>query len=355
MNVFQPDLVLLELDQAEKALSLASSIGMIRREAVIVGYVRSAPPPADLVREAGVAEILPNPVTSPALQACLGRVLRRNQPEVQDLVAFLPAKAGSGATTLALNVAGSLARDFDRRVLAVDADLHSGIFSVLLKLEADYTLLDALENAGSLDGTQWYRIVVRAHGVDWLVSPKPAQARMVSWANYHQFLQFVRPRYDVVTVDLPEVVNDATAEVVRRARHVFIVTVPELPSLVLARHRHEELQRKGVPAERIGIILNRWARHEIRVEDIEGLLNAPVAAVFRNDYQCVRRAAQEARLIGAKSELGKCLSAFADKLAGAPQPRPIPSFLDSLLARDGPAVRSTQGAPAGFETVGQRD
>ncbi|MBI3697223.1 MAG: AAA family ATPase, partial [Acidobacteria bacterium] len=244
LNCFDPDVVLVELTKFEDALLLAREIRVMQPEAAVIGFAPGWDGSrAEEVAAAGVVEVLRTPLTEQSFQQGLAQAMGKLRPTVRDnLLAFLPAKAGSGATTVALNVAGCLAADQEQKVLVMEGDLRSGLISVLLKLNGEYSILDALENAMLLDGALWNRIVVKAHGLELLVSPRPRASTMVSWASYHQLLQFVRPRYDTVVVDLPELVNEATVEVVRRARRVFIVTTPELPSLVLARQRWLELR-----------------------------------------------------------------------------------------------------------------
>ena len=139
-------------------------------------------------------------------------------------------------------------------------------------------------------------------------------------------------------VDLPEVVNDATVEIVRRAKETYIVATPELPSLVLANQRRKELIKRRILDERIGVILNRWQKTEINIQDIEEFLNRPVSFVLPNDYHSVRRAVQEGRLIGKRSELGRSLSTFAGTLTPTAVPETAPakgghSLLGSFLRK----------------------
>ncbi len=347
VNSFSPDIVFVELTDFDKALALAREVGVLRPDAAVIGFTRAWDArQAREAAEAGVVEILTSPVTEQGLRQSVARAMRRVRTQVQDnLVAFLPAKAGAGATTLAVNVAGGLVRDLGQRVLAMDADLRSGLIAMVLKCQTQYSMLTALNNTEALDGALWDRIVGKAHGLHLLASPRLTEAAMVSWSGYHQLLQFARRRYDTIVVDLPELVNDATLEVVRLAKAVYIVATAELPSLVLARQRRQEMVRQGVPADRAGIILNRWTKNDIRLQDVEHFLGEPVVAVFRNDYHCVRRAMQEGRLIGRKTELGLSLAGFAAKLAGEPEPpQPPPqrsglAFLESLLPRKTYATR----------------
>ena len=322
LNTFSPDVVFLELEHFEEALLLARQVQLICPEAVLIGVAQNcSPAQAEEAQKAGVAQILQAPFTLSRWQHSLEQGLEQARRLVQDnLVAFLPAKAGSGATTVAVNLAGRLAQDGEQKVLLIEADLRSGLLSALLKLTADYSVVDALENASRLDGALWSRIVVKAHGLDLLVTPSPKKAPLFSWAHYHQLLAFARPRYDAVVVDLPEVINDATVEIVRRARRVFIVCTAEVPSLILTLQRREELRQRGIPDDRIGVILNRQHKHDLPAQDVEQFLRTPISALFQNDYPCVRRAIIEGRLIGPRSELGKAFTAFARTLL--PQPNP---------------------------------
>jgi len=336
LETFKPDIVFVEIGSNGEGSKLAQAARVIRGDAAIIGFSRYGEEAFVEAGEGGIQEILCSPLTPEIFEQTLIRAMRQARPPLEEnLLAFLPAKGGSGSTTIALNLAGCLANDLDQKVLVMEADLRSGLMSVLLKLQPERSILDALEHAGLLDGTLWSRIVTHAHGLDMLLSPRPKDSILVSWANYHRILQFAKARYDSIFVDLPEVVNEATAEIVRRAKKVFVVTTSELPALVLARQRRQELVDRGVSPDRVGFVLNRWTKRDTDREQLMKFLEAPLAAVFQNEYHSVRRAVQEGRLIGRKSELGRTLSAFASRLAG-PDAKPSkrsPSFFGSLLSK----------------------
>lgn len=336
LNCFQPDVVFVELADLYAALVAARSVHVICRGTAVIGFTETRNDEIERAQETEGLEVLTLPATVQGFRQALCRAILAARPATeQNLVAFLPAKAGSGATTIAINVAGRLAQDLDRRVLVIDADLRSGLISVLLKCSVEYSILNALDTANSLDGTLWNSIVVQTQGLDLLASPRTTESKMISWANYHRLLQFARQRYDSIVVDLPEVVNDATVEMVRRAGKVLVVTTPELPSLVLARQRRQELAERGITEDQIGFLLNRWTRSEVKVAHIEQFLDAPVTAVVQNDYHCVRRATQEGRLVGKKSELGRTFAALAARIASPPavEPKPAPALQEALEVR----------------------
>src|SRR6185369_17483352 len=213
--------------------------------------------------------------------------------------------------------------------------LNSGVLSILLNVKSPRTLLDALENSAQLDYSLWSSCITKKLGIDLLLSERSKP--FPSWGNYHHLLEYVRSRYNTIVVDLPEVVNDATEEILRRARFVFIVCTPELPSLRLAQRRCKELESHGVDGSRVGIIINRWHDTDVKEEDVENFLEHGVAAIFPNDYASVQKAILNGNVVDSDTELGKTFLSLARILAGVPDPYSPPKsvlrFLKSLGAR----------------------
>jgi Flp pilus assembly CpaE family ATPase len=162
----------------------------------------------------------------------------------------------------------------------------------------------------------WSRYIVSAGGVDFLLTDTAIKEQVPAWTHYFQLLRFVAPKYDLVIVDLPEVVNSATAEAVRRARAVYVVSTPDLASLKLSQQRRLELENWGVERARIQALLNRGHKSDIGAKDAEKILECPVAATFPNDYKMVRKAIDEGSFIEPRSDLGRAYLTFAGMLMG---------------------------------------
>ncbi|HTM47849.1 MAG TPA: hypothetical protein VL285_04175 [Bryobacteraceae bacterium] len=323
LNAASPDLIFLDLSESASALAVASQARAHSSKAAVIGFGGGwqAFRQHDL-ELAGITDLLMSPVTLKSFRESVERAIQKQQGGVQEnLIAFLPSKAGSGATTIALNTAGYLAGAADKsrskKVLLIDADLHSGVISILLDVKPRWSVLDALENAGELDYTSWSNYAVKVHDVDFLISD-PTRKVQASWTGYHHLLDFAARRYDHILVDLPEVINDATVEIVRRAKSVFVVCTPELPSMALAPQRCQELESRGVPAEKITVVINRWHKGEITAAQAREIMNHPVI-LFRNDYGAVSRAARAYDFVKPGSKLGDSFGEFARKLAGEPE------------------------------------
>ena len=329
--VFRPDLVFLELDPLEDALELAKAIREASSHTAIIGFRGGEPLPADLkpVAASAIEHLLPSPPTREGVWACVELALRRMPPAIHDgLVALLPAKAGSGASTVAVHLAGSLARDCGRRVLLLDADLHSGVVAMRLGIRPEYATVQALEHSGKLDTTLWNKVVTPIHGFDVVATARPGPPGGASWSQYRRLLKFALPSYDTVMVDLPEIVSDATEEVVRRAGRLLLVTSEELPALALAGQRFQALREHGVSDERIRVVVNRW-RRELELRQIEDLVGAPVCFALPSDYPSIRQATHEGRPLTTRSELGQSFQSLAQRLSG--REPPARSIMGGLL------------------------
>ncbi len=316
LNAYTPEVAFVEVSRDSAGWDFAADLLAERPDSGIVGYTkdRELPdPPAD----SAVCELLREPFGVKALQNAVSRALSRRKAEGRNnLLAFVPAKAGSGSSTTALNTAGTLARYWQQKVLLLEADLHSGCLSVQLKLNPEQSILDALEDGGSLDEKQWNKLALSTQGFDLLLTARAKKVTIVSPWDYQKLLSFVSPRYDSVIVDLPEVVNDATETLVRRARRVFVVCTSELTSLFLARRRLHELTTRGVDESRLGLILNRFTDAFESVEQIEELVGRKLAAVLPNDYQRVREATLGGGLVDGASALGRAYVTLARALTG---------------------------------------
>ena len=177
-------------------------------------------------------------------------------------------------------------------------------------------LIDVLQNSDSLDYSTWQNSVVSWNDTDFLLADRVKKAPLPSWMHYHQLLQFASQRYDAMLVDLPEVVNDATEEIVQYAQWTFVVCTPELASLKLAEQRLQELKAHGAPEDRLRIVLNRWHKSDMKPDEVTDLLGHPVSFVIKNDYRSITRAIASGRPLNGDSELGRCFVEFGTKLFG---------------------------------------
>jgi pilus assembly protein CpaE len=335
INSYEPEIVFLEIGKGDTALRTARDIQAASQSTAIIGFGDKITP--ELRYEAaqvGVFDTLPIPFAEEALKRVIGKALELEHTRAhENVIAFLPAKAGSGATTTALNVAAALVNEYKKRVLIIESDLHSGLLPVLLKLDPKQSIVDALELSDSLDDELWAQLITKAQGLDLLPTPwGKTSSHFTPW-EYHRLLAFASPRYDFVIVDLPEVVNDATEAIVTRASKIHIVCTSENSSVFLARRRIHELEARTVRHDRVKVLLNRFQPGE-SLDEVELLLGRKLAGALPNDYGQVRAATATGRVIDPICPLGRAYRVFAADLAGVP-PQAEPEEGTIGKAKDG--------------------
>ena len=176
------------------------------------------------------------------------------------------------------------------KTLLIEGDLRSGVMSYMLDLRARGGLPAILEESGNLSPVEWQSHIETIGKLDLLLANPLHAGFLPTWATYFHILSFSHSMYDCIMVDLPEVVNPATSELVTAARMVFIVCEPEIASLKLVQVRRKELEAAGVPPDRISVIGNRWESKRLTKEALEAETRTPMYAALPNDYQQVKNA-----------------------------------------------------------------
>ena len=321
VNGFETDVVLLDFADSEIATAQAKMLAAQAPQATRIGFHSKI---------AGWADDNPLPEFVDAWLALptepkpwndtLWRAVHRpNRPAAKPLYVFLPAKAGCGSTTVALHLADHYANEMGRQTILFDADLLSGLTAILLNIDPKYSLRDVLAQSTQIQPALWTAAVQAAGRLHILCTNLDQSGPLPHWTDYWKLLRFASSRYDTIVVDLPERINEATAALVAEAERVVIVTTSELPALRLARRRLMELGERGVPQDRIRIVLNRWQRGDLEAPAVEDLLGLPVAGVLPNNYRAVQAAMETAGFVRPDSDLGRAFGRLAAHLAGIPE------------------------------------
>lgn len=309
-----PRVVIIDGEDLELAVRCAGAVRQQVPEAALIG-VSTYDDTFDTLRQI-IPVTVPYPPNIELLGEALSVAVHRGEARyVENLIAFLPAKGGVGASTIALNTAAAMASSGKKTVL-MDADLRSGALSLMLNCLPCGSMQKALEGAADEETFNWKPYITHAHDVDFVLSARVPVVPPPTWAHYHVLIQSAVARYDTVLADLPELVNPGTVEIVKSARYVMVVATQEVLPLKMAERRMSELMEWGVPPDRIKLLVNRWHKKEIGKEEIEKFVRRPVYATFANDFQTVRRAMMDGAPVAASTGLGHDYQAFVQALNG---------------------------------------
>lgn len=208
------------------------------------------------------------------------------------LVALVSPGGGSGASTIAANLAAALAKEH-RSVALIDLKLETGDLSALLDLKPTYTLADLCRNASKLDRVMFDRsLVEHESGIRLLAAPHHyddiAQIRPEGVA---QALSLARATFPFVIADLDHPGREEQRVVLRQADLVLIPFRLDFASLRNVRRLLENLTALEIPAENILLVVSRCGQaYEVPAAKAEQAVGRKISHCIPDEVKAINRA-----------------------------------------------------------------
>lgn len=256
------------------------------------------------------------------------------------VVAVFSGKGGTGVSTIATNLAVTLAAGGQKRVCLVDLDLAFGDVAIMLGLTPERTIAAAVPVADRLDETGLRMLLTRhASGVDTLLAPvQPADAEQISRDLVAEILGMLRGMFDVVVVDCASILSDQTLAALDAAHHYLLVTMPELPAIKSLRVTLDTFTLLDYHPDRRVVVLNQAdAKVGLSLADAERAIKVPVAAYLPASRDVPVSINNGVPIV--TSQPNHPVSVAIRDLAAkrfthrAPRPRPQPRRLRALVSR----------------------
>jgi pilus assembly protein CpaE len=313
-----------QLRQLELALlcSPATALVILSEEASSDFQIRAM--------RAGVREVLPaRPVEGELERACTRQVERRlaqsQGARRGRVLAFLPAKGGSGSTFLATNLADTLAAR-GKRVALIDLNLHFGDAALFLsESQPSQTITDLARQAARLDATLLESSMHQlGPNLSVLAAPDTSEGAIdVGAQAVERIVALARSRFDFVILDMGRTIEAATIQGLDQADAIYITVQTTLPFIHDAKRLLSVLTGLGYSGEKLHVIVNRAEKGgEIASADVRQALGRPVDLEVPNSFAAVAHSVNRGvpiRKQAPRDPVARALGTFADQLA--PRPR----------------------------------
>ena len=259
------------------------------------------------------------------------KLLKRPEPPRTggDIVSFLPAKPGSGASTIAANSAYAASKMRGKRTLLADFDRNSGVLSFLFKLRAEHNLRDALQTVQDMDGDIWARLRSQVGELDILPADLDSTSPM-DGNRASRLIQFFRRAYDLSCIDLSGQLDSTAIEALLESKRIYIVCTQELACQHLLLRKVERLRRAGLDKQ-MRLIVNRFLpRHVMTADRISELVGVPVEMTIANNYEAANCSMENGALIKSDTNLGRSYKKLAEIMLNdrIEIPKSKPGFLE---------------------------
>jgi pilus assembly protein CpaE len=239
------------------------------------------------------------------------------------IISIFGVKGGVGKTTLATNLAVALAQETSASVALVDLDVPFGDVALMLDVQPEQDIMDALDDSVIEELEHLQKILVRTpHGVHVLAAPlAPDDAATLDSRKVGRLLSRLAALHQFVLVDTPVGLTELTAAALDVAELGLLVTTPEVAALRRTHACLRLLQGLEFPTNKLQLVLNRESS-KTRVSSAEAVeaLGHPISWRIANDYAAMQGAAlgQPVVLGQPKSKLSRDILVIARQLAGVP-------------------------------------
>jgi pilus assembly protein CpaE len=232
-----PNLVILETtlrpEEIPSSLERLAEVCDATTKVIVVGHVNDVQLYRDLIRS-GVSEYLVIPTSAATLVSTIVDLfVAEGAAPIGRTIGFFAAKGGAGSSTLAHNIAWSMANSLAQDVLILDMDLAFGTVGLNFNQDPANGLADAVYAPESVDEVMIDRLMSKAaNHINLLTSPGSLE-RTYDFAarDFEQIVEICQRNVPAVILDLPHAWNDWVRHTLTTLDEIVIVAQPDLANL----------------------------------------------------------------------------------------------------------------------------
>ena len=329
------DLLILEIgDDPQKEFQVIHSVqasGAIGE--IFVTSSRTEPEILIQALREGVKEFVSQPIKKEEVRNALLKFKSRKESlrfsegkkKRGKIIDVIGSKGGVGTTTVAVNLATSLAGlEGSPSVALIDMNLLFGEIPLFLDVKSLFNWGEVARNISRLDSTYLMSILSKhASGVSVLPSPTGLDGVNVATPEIiEKLLELMQNVFDFIVIDGGQSLDDISLKVLEASDTVFLVAILSLPCLTNLKRLLWTFQKLGYPQEEnVKIIISRYHKKSvISLKEAEETLNRKIFWLIPNDYLTTMSAINQGKTLsmvahGAEvtKNLRELAAAFSEK------------------------------------------
>ena len=321
LKTVDPRLCFLDFSTPQQAFEVLSELHSLSPNLPVIALLGANSP--DLVLKCmrqGAMDFLIRPFTADQIDACVEKIARvipapSGNAGGGKVIAVMPAKGASGATTIACNLAYQCKRLGAPRVLLADLDPLTGTVSFVMKLKSTYSFMDVLHREDSLEADLWKQMTTVSQGVEVLLGPETLVDPHTELPTAAPIVEFAQAMYEAVVLDCGGVYGNWNMSLARLSDEVLLVTTNEVASLYAAQRALMYMDSQRVDMNKVKLVVNRYHKESGLLNDnFKEAFSTEVFQTIPADGDAVQKSLMDGKPIQGNTQIGKNLAAMADKL-----------------------------------------
>lgn len=297
----KPAIVFIDIcDDTNQALQAIEKISISHRSIMI--FVTSEDGGADLIiktMRAGAREFLLKPFQSKDLKLPLEKAKNiinseKNVGSFGKIFTVFSNKGGIGKSTIAANLAVSLADITGKRVALVDLNLQLGDITTFLDINPSYDIAYVVTHLNRIDDTFLFKTLEKYKDKDLYILADPPyleQAEEITSEQISTVLHALKSVFSYIIIDTSSSFDSKTLCSLDLCDNILLVSIVNLPSIRNAQRCLDLFNRLDYEKDKVKLIVNRhMPNEEITVEDVVDALDHPVYWKIPNNYFTVMSA-----------------------------------------------------------------
>jgi pilus assembly protein CpaE len=335
-----PDLAIVSLDADKaKALQMISELAIDHPKLPILTISHDHQALLQSLQK-GAKYFLTHPVGLEDMLAALRRALGESgtivdqdssivwQPGASTMIAVLGSRGGVGTTSLAVNMAATLASDAGNGVALVDLDLALGDADIAIEVNGieNISIADLARNIERLDMNFLRRALVRHEGTGLSILRHPLEIQEIGVlheGHIERILNLLKVSYSHLVLDLSKTLLPTDLMALRMADIILLTAQLELSSLRnVVRLVHLLNSEEGL-GEKVRIVLNRVGSEAVEegisLKKAEEVIGKPIYWQVPNDSKSMiaaRVAGEPLIRMNPKSRAQQAIAALVQDLCG---------------------------------------
>lgn len=276
---------------------------------------------------AGAKEFVNAPVEMAELASAIQRVTNsaavKSKRSSNTLIAVAGVTGGVGTTSIAVNLAASIAANPSNSVALVDLDLSVGDADIFLDCIPEYTLLDVANNVARLDLSLLKKSMTKHESGVYLL-PRPVSLQdneTINPENMSRVLGLLKATFTHLVVDVSKYYSQVDLTALTAADHILVVTQLDLPCLRNVVRLLMSLDEYRGLKNKVKIVVNRagLSNNQISIKKAEETIGQTSFWQIPNDYAAmaeVRNTGVPLIQLSPRAAITQSLQQMAYKLLG---------------------------------------
>ncbi|MDP7180421.1 MAG: AAA family ATPase [Candidatus Woesearchaeota archaeon] len=196
------------------------------------------------------------------------------------IIGIISLKGGVGKTTTVANLGASLTKDFNKKVLVIDANFTAPNLALHLGLiDPEITIHEVLRERAEVNDA------IYNHEAGFHVIPSAYVSKKINPFKLKKKITHLKDHHDIILIDSSPNLNKEILATMTAADELLIISSPDYPTLSTTLRAVRLAKQKKTPITGMVLTRVRNKKYELSVDDVEKASGLPVLSVIPHDFK----------------------------------------------------------------------